>query len=262
MDEILDDNTNKENSIVISNHLSQADFLYIFNLMTSNNKIPNNHLKIASYYYSYLFPGMGITSYLANNILISENKKKTIDNIEKCKLNKNDILFLYPEGGSYHQKVLESSNNYCIKNNIDITKNCLYPKTTGIDIIHKNTKIDTLYSISMQYEEKHNKNIYSLFGVNLPNRVYMKFNKTKTDNPTKDTVNIFRNIDTYLDEPLDKSKFIESSISLCEKISLTFYTILFIIISMNLCSNKYSRYYMYTAIILYYSYLAVDIVLI
>ena len=262
LEEILDDNNNKKNSMVISNHLSHFDFLYLFNLIATKPNVPNNNFKLASIYYTYLFPGIGILCYLTNSMLISDNKKKSLANIEKCKINSNDVVLLYPEGFIYRKGTLAKSNDYCIKNNIELTKNCLYPRNTGLNIIAKNNNINTLYSICMQFDKKHTKELYSLFETDIPNRVYMKFNKTKTDNPDKDTINIFRNMDTYLEEPLNKSKYNESNISLCEKICLTLYTLFFILCMMQIIDNKYILGYLIVATMIYYSYLAIDIVLV
>ena len=234
------------NNIVISNHLSEFDFLYTFALLKNNNI----HLKFIIYYHLYLFPGIGIILYLLDCIQITDNKKQSLANIEKCKINKNTVLFLYPEGTIYNNISLAKSNDYCIKNNIERTKTCLYPRTKALNIIAKNNNIDTLYSIHTKYNTD---NIYNgLTKVDIPNRVYMKINKIKTNNIEEDTIKIFRDMDKIT----TKDEYIQLDITLSEKIYMVVYLSLFAI----LCIHFYEiRYYLYTTIILYYSYLVYNI---
>jgi len=57
MHDMLDSN-NKEHSIVISNHMSQFDFLYFYNLLAVKNYIQSIQFKFVAFYYLYLFPGV------------------------------------------------------------------------------------------------------------------------------------------------------------------------------------------------------------
>ena len=259
LQELFDDNNNKKHSIVISNHLSHFDFLYIWSLLSVKERLSNINFKSISYYYLYLFPGIGTMISLSGSMLTSDNKEKSLDSIEKCKINNNDVIMIYPEGGVLYQSALDKSNKYCDKNNIEKTKNCLYPRTGAINTLHKNNHIDTIYTFTQQFDKPHTKEIYGLFDTSIPDKVYFKFDKVKTDNPEMDTINFFRNTDTHLDKKLDKDEYSLVKISLCEKICLTLYTTFFILCIMEIKDSKYLRYYILLSTMIYYSYLAYDV---
>jgi hypothetical protein len=257
--DLFDDNNNKSNSIVISNHLSYFDFLYIWSLLSLKERLSNINFKSISFYYLYLLPGIGTILSLSGSMLTSDNKEKSLENIEKCKIKNNDVIMIYPEGGVLYQSALDKSNKYCDKNNIEKTKNCLYPRTGAINTLHKNNHIDTIYTFTQQFDKPHTKERYGLFDTSIPDKVYFKFDKVKTDNPEMDTIKFFRNTDTHLDKKLDKDEYSLIKISLCEKICLTLYTTFFILCIMGIKDSKYLRYYILLSTIIYYSYLAYNV---
>ena len=251
------DNNNKEHSIVISNHMSQFDFLYFYNLLAVKNYIQSIQFKFVAFYYLYLFPGVGILAYLTDCIQISNNKKRTIDNMNNCKLGKNDIFFIYPEGSTYRQSYLDKSNEYCDKNNIERTKLCLYPRDVGLNIIDKNNNINTIYSLWMQFDKPHEKDYYGVIQKDIPKTVYIKLNKHLIENMniSNKTIEIFRDIDTHLLKGLDKNDYELLEPSYCEKLCLLSYTSLFSFLVYALYESSYFRYYLSTTTTLYYLYL-------
>jgi hypothetical protein len=247
-----------DTSIIILNHLTQFDFvtLTLFSSFSKNILFPNTRGII--YYFAYIYlPGIGILSYLNKGVMISFNKIKNFLNLEKCKINKNDLIYLYPEGNVYCTKMKNSVDKYCDDNNIERMKNCLYPRSGALDILHKNNNIKNIYSVCMQYDNiKPCGKYHTLSNTKLPNKVYFKFNKHELngENINKKTVDIFREFDNELDKNIDESKYLLIGKSYIELFCMIFFALLFITACYYIINYNYVLLYYVIATILYYVY--------
>lgn len=247
--------------ILIQNHLTQYDFLFLSRLISVNNKIITNHIRTLPWYATYiLLPGFSIMGYLSNYIMISLNKKKTIKLLENCKINNNDFLFFYPEGAVFCTKSKEQSDMFCDNNNIPRMKNCMYPRSGALDILHKNNNIKTIYSLSTKYNIDINGKYYTLINNPMPNEIYFKINKhIINDNLIfNQTVKIFRDIDDYIDNYKEyKFELIESKP--IELYYFIFHMLFFISSCYVLITNYFVTIYFFIILILYYTYVYFDI---
>ena len=126
--------------------------------------------------YNYL-PGIGLAGLITGGVMISSNAKNNIKNLNKLKINKSDWVCIYPEGYLSHKKNKIKSDLYCQQNNLQPYKYSLYPKTTGVEILAKNNKINSIFSICTYYENLtpiHER--YRLFDTSIPKNVYLNLN--------------------------------------------------------------------------------------
>lgn len=228
-------NSNKSKTIIIQNHLSQFDFMFISSLLAENNSyIPNIHMKLLIFISLYIAsPGFGMVCYLIDCIMISYNKVKNIKSIEKCKINNNNWLLFYPEGCVYCTTAKEKADKYCDDNKLNRMKNCIYPRFGAAEILQKNNKVDTIYSVTTQYDTiKPSGYYHSFINCNLPNNIYFNFDKHNiNDNEISDKiVSIFRNIDNTLENNnIDFDDYSLLDKKYIELICLLFHMILFLV---------------------------------
>lgn len=260
LEELLNPNTL---SILILNHLTQFDFV-IGTLFTSNSKnILSPNIRGILYYFAYIYlPGIGIVVYLAKCVMISFNKIKNILNLEKCKINENDLIYLYPEGNVYCTKMKNTVDKFCDDNNIERMRNCLYPRSGALDILHKNNNIKTIYSACMQYDTiKPCGKYHTLSNTELPNKVYFKFNKHELNdtNIYTKTIDIFREFDNELDKNIDESKYLLIKKFYNELFCIIFYLLLFLTACYCIINYNYVLLYYVCTTVLYYTYTFISI---
>ncbi len=248
------DNSNK--SIIIQNHLSNWDFLVI-PLLNIKNKLFKIKIKMIALYDGYIsLPGIGLFSLLNNNIMLSYNKNKNFKALDECKYNTNDWIYLYPEGNIFCKKSKQSNDNYCKQNNIITTKNCLYPRFGAIKVLNKNNNITNIYSLCTQYDNMVPSNKYhTLLNHNLPKKIFVTINNTVVNDIIEDTINIYRDIDKYLDKEINMNEYIKIDKNLLEFVSLICYLLLFIYNCSLLYSNYLYSVYLLSVIIIYYTYI-------
>jgi len=241
--------SDKSKSIIIQNHLSQFDFIFISSLLAENTfLIPNIHIKILIFISLYIAsPGFGIMCYLMDCIMISYNKIKNFKSIEKCKINMNNWLWFYPEGCIYSSTVKEKADKYCDDNKLDKMNNCIYPRFGAATILQKNNKVDTIYTVATQYDTiKPTGYYHSLVNCDLPNNVYFQFDKHNIDdnNIANKIVSIFHNFDNILENNnTDYDDYIMLKRNYIEIICMLFHLVFFIICCYSM--------YMYPLLILY-----------
>jgi len=231
LEEFTDNKYNGSHTLLIQNHLSQIEFIFLSALFSMKNKIPNKLLRMVSFYYIFIAtPGIGILCYLADYIIITYNKIKNIISLNKCKIKDNELFYLCPEGSVFSTENKKITDKYCETNNIPIMKNCLFPRPGALEIIHKNNNIDTIYLLTTQYDTiKTTGKYHTLLNTKIPNKVYIKFDKYNiTDDKIFDkTVELFRNIDNYLDKEIDESEYTLLPLNKLEIFSLLFHLFVF-----------------------------------
>jgi len=242
------------NSIVIQNHLAQWDFLII--LLNISKKLCKIKIKIIGLYQGFmLMPGMGLFGLLNSNIMLCYNKIKNLQVLEKCKNDKNDWIYLYPEGNIFCEKSKQSSDKYCKENNIIPTKNCLYPRFGALEIINKNNNINTIYSLCTQYDNvKPSKKYHTLLNHTLPKNIFINIKKTHVKNLVSDTVQIYRDMDEYLDKEININEYIVADKSFIELLCLLFHLLLFIYNCSLLYNNYFYGLYLGFVMFIYYSH--------
>lgn len=261
-EELLSDDYDKSKSILIQNHLSQLDFIFLHAILSLKNSITNINLKSVTHFYSYLAsPGFGMICYLSNAIMITYNKIKNIILLNKCKIKNNDILFLCPEGNVFSKENKKSNDKYCDENNINKMKNCLYPRLGAIEILQKKNNIDTIFVMCTQYDNiKPSGKYHTLLNTELPRKVYIKFDKYKTDDKIcEKTVEIFRNIDNYLDKEIDESEYTILPLNKLEIFSLLFHLFVFMCGISALYNYNILFIYIIFVYIVYYTFLYFEI---
>lgn len=154
----IHNNTSKIHPIIISNHVFPTIDGYFINKYILNN---TQHKSIIKY------------KYLVNLISIVKNYDSAIvmdkkDNVEHIKesVNKDDFVFMFPEGHAFHylhNRII--SNKLCDKLNIPYFNNVLCPRKNGyntlvdvlrptlitditLNYVYKNTSISSYQSIS------------------------------------------------------------------------------------------------------------------
>jgi len=274
-----------EPTIIISNHLTQFDAIFL-GLLLANKKqvqgqekvpdllcksaklhndlcyIPTNNIRVVAYYLTHLVKvGYSILLYLNKSIMISNNKNKNFLNLENCKIDKGDILYLYPEGNVYCSKMKNIVDKYCDDNNIERMKNCLYPRSGALDILEKNNNIKTIYSICVQYDTiKPCGKYHTLLNTKLPNKVYFNLNKHELNsNIYSKTVDIFRNFDKELDQDINESEYLLIGKYYNELYCQLSHILLFIFACYYLYNYNYVLMYYITMTILYYIYTFISI---
>jgi hypothetical protein len=251
-------NSNKKNSIIIQNHLSQFDFIFISSLLAENiYSIPNIHMKLLIFYSLYIVsPGFGIICYLMDCIMISYNKIKNMKSIERWKINSNNWLWFYPEGCIYSTVSKEKADMFCNDNNIPIMKNCIYPRSGAAEILQKNNKVDTIYSVATQYDTiKPNGYYHSFISCNVPTNVYFQFYKHKVNdnNISNKIVSIFRDIDNIIENnDADYDDYIVLEKHYIEIICLLFHGLFFVLCCYIMYTYPLMILYSIIVTILYY----------
>jgi hypothetical protein len=226
-EELLHNNSDNKNTIIMQNHLYQLDCIVVPMLLSCTNKITNNIIRAVTYFYLYLCsPGMGMCLSLSDSVLITNNKQLNLSFIDNCKLKKNDLLYIYPEGSVYCKTSRESNNKYCDDNKLKKMKNCLDPRPGGINILQKNNNIDTIISVCTQYDNiKPSDKYHNAINTPMPKSIYVKFDKhnVEKDKIFDKTVEIFNDIDKYLDKEININEYELQKLNTIEIISLIFH---------------------------------------
>jgi len=262
--ELIDElfNSDTSNSIIVQNHLSQFDFLSVALFLSHYNNIPSINMKMLSYYPLYLgLPGFGMVCYLINSIMITDNKQKNIKVIEDCKINKNDWLWFYPEGNVFCKKAKDINDTYCDKNKIDTMKNCMYPRLGGVEILQKQNKVNTIYSIGTQYDNiKPCDKYHTMINCDIPKNIYIDLNKhtVTKDTISNKTVEIFKDIDTLLDKKINENEYVTEEGNSTEILCMTFHILFFMLCCYMMYNHKSLFKYFIIVTVIYYIYLGLD----
>lgn len=215
---------NKKNCLLISNHLSEIDYFFIFILQSFKN-INSKLIFVMKNVLRYIFFSFGWSSFLNNSLFLKRNyeqDKKYLDiklkNLKKYE--ENIQILIYPEGYIYtSQKFLENIK-FCNDNNIKKYDNLLHPRTKGCNLIQKNLNINTIYDLTIMYDTlsyydlRFNYCIPNIIKNNIfPKEIYIHVNKYENFILDKDNYNIiFDEKDKIMNQYiLDKNKYIKKS---------------------------------------------------
>jgi 1-acyl-sn-glycerol-3-phosphate acyltransferase len=202
--------TNNKN-ILISNHITELDFLlsiFVFN----NTSIFSKNNIISKKTVGYMIPFIGFIGLLLNDIFLNRKIEHDINKLNS-KLDFN-LLLLYPEGTCFNNQKKNISDNYCKNNNLINFKYHLYPRITGLElIIENNPDITYIYDLTIIYDNITKNNYgeyYNIFNFllqkfKLPNKIFIQINKYK----------ISKNINKFNNKKIEyifieKDKFIEN----------------------------------------------------
>jgi len=206
-DSIINTFQNKKN-IILSNHLSEFDYMFIYNIISMSEKFSftKNIIRMIMTKTVYkMLPGIGMASIFLGSISINHiNKNLTLDNLKKLKINNNDILIMFCEGDIQYEKTLIKSIEYAKKLEQKPTKNIIFPKTTGFEIIRSNNPIDEIIYITLYYSDIKIPicKPIRLLTSDIPKEIYISFDKKNiaaTNNIGQDIIDIYRSIDDKID---------------------------------------------------------------
>ena len=182
--------------VIIQNHQTEFDFIIILMLLSYSNIKDNIIRFIMTKKIYYFFPGIGLGNILSNGVMISpQNKDYNIKNLENIKISNNESIYIFPEGFICHYENKLKSDTYCKENKIECPKYTLYPKTTGIEIISKNNKIDFLYTLCVHFDGlTPGMKPYRIYNTYITKKIFLEINETNII--SKDNIiNSFQKID-------------------------------------------------------------------
>lgn len=200
--DFLNDN---KNYMMISNHISEIDYIYILCLQSFKNDICKLCIVLKNSL-RYIFFSMGWACWLNEFLFVKRNYEKDKEYLsEKIKNFKNKNILIFPEGTIFCDSTYLKNLEYCSKNKITSFKYLLNPKIKGIELI-KNYVNKNIYDITIQYDTMPyiNRNIseYTILNIIkhdlLPKNVYIKINKYNIDLNEDTLKDIFQIKDNYL----------------------------------------------------------------
>ena len=208
----------------------------------------------------YYLPGIGLGGLMSGGVIVSSNAKNNLKNLNKLIIKPFDWVCIYPEGFLSHKSNKKKSDLYCEKNNLQSNKYSLYPKTTGIEILAKNNKIKSIFSIYTHYEKLAPiSKPYRLLDTSIPKNIYLNLKLTEVDslNLTSKIIDIFKQMDKSYDNSINTNyaKY-EKMDTQDDSIYCFIFQITLMIINLYLLYNYYTIQIVFIGeIIIYYGYL-------
>jgi len=238
-EEVIKDN---EPIVVIGNHIKSNDMILNVNLLLDT--MVHKKLKCIIHWVGLLIVGNMV--YFSDSPVVYN--KNDCNNYE---LDNNDIIMLYPEGNLYTNETQKKSDEWCDKNGYDKMINCRYPRLGAINNIIENNKINSIYSLCINYNNTipstmKNKNGYTAF---IPDDVYLDFDIINIENKDikKEIVDIFYDFDKKLGKKIDNTEYRLMRPSKKEKISICIQFLLLVIFIYLIWTNRYVyNYYLYS----------------
>lgn len=203
------ENSNKNKILLISNHISELDFL-LGTLFTTNGNLTNTNLIISKKDIGYQIPFFGFIGLLSGDIFLHRKINLDVNKLNK-KINFN-LMLLYPEGSCFTKQKKLISDNYCDKNNLVKLNYHLYPRITGLEQIIKNNKdIKYIYDLTIVYDKikkkygpHYNLLNYLLNKFKISNKIFIQISKYKIDQKTDFNKKIIENIYINKDDFINK----------------------------------------------------------
>jgi 1-acyl-sn-glycerol-3-phosphate acyltransferase len=144
----------KDKVLVISNHPTTLDFIYIIHWAKTYNRVGD--LRFIAKDALGSIPILG--KYIKDSqCLISRDYEKDKNSIiEFCKKLSNNpryILVIFPEGTTLYPESKMKSMNFANNNSKPIFNNVLYPRHKGLELILKNLIIEQVFDITLFYND-------------------------------------------------------------------------------------------------------------
>lgn len=180
--------SNNKNKILISNHISELDFLFnSFIVNNFGNYYNNTFIATSKKMIGYFLLGPSILSVLSKDIYLNRNIGKDTEILSSN--NNATLLLIYPEGTCFSKNKKLQSDNYVNKNNLYLFKYHVYPRITGLQTIITNNDYDFIYDITIIYntipKEKYGEEytFYKyLYNYVFPQQVFLHIKKYEIDN--------------------------------------------------------------------------------
>jgi 1-acyl-sn-glycerol-3-phosphate acyltransferase len=202
---------NKQQNIIISNHLTELDFIVLAILLNNKKVFSAKICGIVKKSVGFMIFFVGFIGFMTGDIFL--NRKIELDMYKLKNKITCDLIALFPEGTCFNKDRKKISDQYCAKNNLPVFKYHLYPRITGIKtIIQNNHNFKNIYDFTIVYENidkkkygTHYNIFYYLFSNNnLPKKIYINISKYNLEqNNSKDYIdkkieNIYYNKDKFV----------------------------------------------------------------
>jgi len=141
----------KSDFVMISNHISEIDYIFLLSIQSFRDKKICIVLKNAL---RYIFGGLGWACWLNDFIFVKRNFDKDKNYIEnKLKQEDNKNVLIFPEGTIFCDSTIMRNMNYCLQNEILPFQYVLNPKTKGCELIQENISSKTVYDVTLLYDK-------------------------------------------------------------------------------------------------------------
>ncbi len=175
---------NKNQNIIISNHLSELDFIILAIVLNNKNIFSTKINGLIKKSIGYVIYFVGLYGYMTGDVFLN---RKIESDLYKLQNNfSSNIIALFPEGTCFNENKKKISDQYCLKNNLPIFKYHIYPRTTGIKtILQNNCNFKNIYDFTIIYDNIDKKKYglhYNIFHYlasnnNLPKKIYINITK-------------------------------------------------------------------------------------
>ncbi len=144
----------KNKLLVISNHPTTLDFVYILHWAKLHNRVKD--LRFIAKAGIGNIPGIG--KYIKESqCLISRDyeadKDKIIDFCKRLSENPSYILVIFPEGTTVFPESKAKSKSFAQNNDKPIFDNVLYPRYKGLELILRSLTIEQVIDITLFYDD-------------------------------------------------------------------------------------------------------------
>ena len=144
----------KDKLLVISNHPTTLDFIYLMHWAKQHNRIKD--IRFIAKEGIGNIPGIG--SYIKESqCLISRDyeadREKIIDFCKRISSDPSYILVIFPEGTTVFPESKAKSKNFSQNNDKPIFDNVLYPRHKGLELILDNLLIEQILDITLFYDD-------------------------------------------------------------------------------------------------------------
>lgn len=257
---------NKDKNILISNHLTEIDFMLTTFIVNKFDHLKNiKIISVSKKIIGFFLTGIYMFIIISKDILLDRNINKDYDRLSNN--NNANLFFIYPEGTCFDKEKKIISDNYTQKNNLPSYKYLLYPRLTGLEIILKKFKYNKIYDITLVYDtidkKMYGKNydlLTFIYKYKFPRRIFInidKYNLTPDIKVKTLIESIFLKKDMFIENFNPNANKFEP-IKYNNKLGLVSFilTMSFSLFSLYLFySNKYIRMFYLLETLLYFSYL-------
>jgi 1-acyl-sn-glycerol-3-phosphate acyltransferase len=192
----------EKNYIVVSNHISTSDWFFICNVAKKYKSLEKLKIIMKK---EIKYTPIGIAAQNRNMLFLERKKEKDIGIINNylCKMNKKNWIMIYPEGtyvNPNNKNLLIKSQNYAIKNDLNIFKHVLTPRITGFELMTK-SNFDGILDFTIAFEKPYSTilckkfipGLFDIFNSNKPINIHIKVRTYNiTNNPKKFLYNLWQ----------------------------------------------------------------------